>query len=203
MPIMPALKWRLNSRAAQPLRVKMRRAVAVLALPAERQRLVEVAGADDREDRAEDLFAGQTHRRLHAVDARSGRAGSPSPRQVERAAVERDLGAFALGRRRGSWRPGRDGPRLMTGPMSTSAPPSVGPTFIAAPAAQALRPGRRRCRPTGTATLPAMQRSPAQPKADACSALTAWSRSASGMMIRWFFAPPAACTRLPWRVPVS
>ena len=54
-------------------------------------------------------------------------------------------------------------------------------------------------RPTGTATLPAMQRSPAQPNADACSALTAWSRSASGMMIRWFLAPPAACTRLPCR----
>ena len=26
---------------------------------------------------------------------------------------------------------------------------------------------------------------------------TAWSRSASGMTIRWFFAPPAAWTRLP------
>ena len=34
-------------------------------------------------------------------------------------------------------------------------------------------------------------------------ALTDWSRSASGMMIRWFFAPPAACTRLPLAVPVS
>ena len=57
--------------------------------------------------------------------------------------------------------------------------------------------------PTGTATLPAMHRSPAQPKADACTASAAWSRSASGMTIRWFLAPPAACTRLPFRVPVS
>ena len=28
-------------------------------------------------------------------------------------------------------------------------------------------------------------------------ASTAWSRSASGMMTMWFFAPPSACTRLP------
>ena len=38
--------------------------------------------------------------------------------------------------------------------------------------------------PTGTAIEPAMQRSPAQPNADAWMAAAAWSRSASGMTIR-------------------
>ena len=49
----------------------------------------------------------------------------------------------------------------------------------------------------------AMQRSPAEPK----PALMAWSaarsRSASGSTSMWFLAPPSACTRLPFLVPVS
>ena len=91
----------------------------------------------------------------------------------------------------------------MTGPMSTSASPSVGPTFRRRALWQSRSTSGSATLPTGTATLPAMQRSPAQPKAESWSAPTAWSRSASGMTIRWFFAPPAAWTRLPFRVPVS
>ena len=57
--------------------------------------------------------------------------------------------------------------------------------------------------PTNTATLIAMQRSPAEPKAEPISASTVWSTSASGITTMWFLAPPRACTRLPWRAPVS
>ena len=56
---------------------------------------------------------------------------------------------------------------------------------------------------TARTTLIAMHRSPAAPK----PALTAWSatrsRSASGRTSMWFFAPPRACTRLPFRDAVS
>ena len=55
----------------------------------------------------------------------------------------------------------------MTGPMSTLRSPSVGPTFIFGRFDQALDQRIAGILPTGTATLPAMQRSPAQPKAEA------------------------------------
>ncbi len=51
--------------------------------------------------------------------------------------------------------------------------------------------------PTGTATETAMQRSPAEPKPAPIRASTAWSMSASGMMIMWFLAPPKHWARLP------
>jgi hypothetical protein len=57
--------------------------------------------------------------------------------------------------------------------------------------------------PTATATGSAMQRSPAEPYAAPTMSFTAWSRSASGRMMPWFLAPPMACTRLPWAVPVE
>lgn len=41
---------------------------------------------------------------------------------------------------------------------------------------------------------------PAAPKAAPTMALTAWSRSASGMTVAWFFAPRLACTLLPFFV---
>jgi hypothetical protein len=53
------------------------------------------------------------------------------------------------------------------------------------------------CSPTGTATLIAMQRSPALPYPAPISASTAWSRSASGITTMWFLAPPKHCDRLP------
>jgi hypothetical protein len=43
---------------------------------------------------------------------------------------------------------------------------------------------------------PAMQRCPAQPKADPMMASTVGSHSASGITSRTFFAPPADYTRL-------
>ena len=43
-----------------------------------------------------------------------------------------------------------------------------------------------------------MQRSPAEPYAAETAASAAASRSASGMTTMWFFAPPRACTRLPF-----
>ena len=57
--------------------------------------------------------------------------------------------------------------------------------------------------PTSTPSEIAMQRSPAEPKAEPISASTAWSMSASGITTMWFLAPPSACTRLPWCAPVS
>ena len=57
--------------------------------------------------------------------------------------------------------------------------------------------------PTATITEMAMQRSPAEPYAADTAASAASSMSASGSTIMWFFAPPSACTRLPWRAPVS
>ncbi len=49
----------------------------------------------------------------------------------------------------------------------------------------------------------AMQRSPALPYAALTAASAAMSRSASASTSMWFLAPPSACTRLPFLVPVS
>ena len=57
--------------------------------------------------------------------------------------------------------------------------------------------------PTATATEMAMQRSPAEPNAAAARWSAALSRSASGITMAWFFAPPRAWTRLPALVAVS
>lgn len=57
--------------------------------------------------------------------------------------------------------------------------------------------------PTGTATLIAMQRSPALPYPAPISASTAWSRSASGSTIMWFLAPPKHCERFPLAAAVA
>ena len=56
---------------------------------------------------------------------------------------------------------------------------------------------------TASTTEMAMQRSPAEPYAALTAASAAMSRSASGNTSMWFFAPPSACTRLPFFVPVS
>ena len=47
-----------------------------------------------------------------------------------------------------------------------------------------------------------MHRSPADPYAAPIRASTAWSRSASGITMAWFFALHRACARLPWAVAV-
>ena len=77
-----------------------------------------------------------------------------------------------------------------------------GPTFIFA--ISALRPATMAsavASPTATTIGMAMQRSPHEPYAAPMSALTALSMSASGMTTAWFFAPPRACTRLPFAQP--
>ena len=48
-----------------------------------------------------------------------------------------------------------------------------------------------------------MHRSPAEPKPALTIASAARSRSASGRITAWFFAPPRAWTRLPCAVPVA
>ncbi len=53
-------------------------------------------------------------------------------------------------------------------------------------------------RPTTTAAEMAMHRSPAEPNAAALRWSDAKSMSASGSTTAWFFAPPRACTRLPF-----
>ena len=57
--------------------------------------------------------------------------------------------------------------------------------------------------PTATTTEIAMQRSPADPYAAETAASAAMLMSASGRTTMWFFAPPRACTRLPFAVPVA
>ena len=54
---------------------------------------------------------------------------------------------------------------------------------------------------TATITEAAMQRWPAQPDMEATTLPAVISRSASGMTIRWFLAPPRASTRLSVAVP--
>ena len=48
-----------------------------------------------------------------------------------------------------------------------------------------------------------MHRSPAAPNAAPVRCVAARSRSASASTTAWFFAPPRACTRLPWAVAVA
>jgi len=56
---------------------------------------------------------------------------------------------------------------------------------------------------TATTTETAMHRSPAEPKPAFTAESATRSRSASGSTSMWFFAPPSACTRLPWCAAVS
>src|SRR5262249_34583947 len=153
-------------------------------------------GADDRQDRPEDLLARDPHGRLDAIqDARADQEAAPIMHGGT--PIEDDLGAFAASDVDVA------GHALEVLAGDDRAHVDLGAAFGRA-APRCRRSTRASATPpTGIATLPAMQRSPAQPKAESWSAPTAWSRSASGMTIRWFFAPPAAWTRLPFRVPVS
>ena len=86
--------------------------------------------------------------------------------------------------------------------MSTPSA-SPGPALIAAAFFFNSPTSGSAAAPTATTAEIAMQRSPAEPYAAPISASAANSRSASGSTTAWFFAPPSACTRLPWRAPVS
>ena len=89
---------------------------------------------------------------------------------------------------------------VTSGPMSQPRRPS--PVRSAAIRSAILRDQR-----VGDGVRPrppreiAMHRSPADPNPAFTAASAARSRSASGSTTMWFFAPPSACTRLPWRGP--
>jgi len=90
---------------------------------------------------------------------------------------------------------------VTTGPISLAGS-RPGPTFVAS-AISRSRSSSGADSPTATAAEIAMQRSPADPYADAVRCPAANSRSASGSTIAWFLAPPSAWTRLPLPVPRS
>ena len=85
----------------------------------------------------------------------------------------------------------------INGPTCTPCS-SPGPTTILEAASRSGSSTPSAALPTATATDPARHRSPALPNAEFRIAGTASSRSASGMTTMWFFAPPSACTRLPF-----
>ena len=86
--------------------------------------------------------------------------------------------------------------------MSTPSPlPS--PVFSVAMRSVILPMSSSATESTASSTEIAMQRSPAAPKPALTAASAARSRSASGSTSMWFFAPPRACTRLPFWVPRS
>ncbi len=106
-------------------------AVAVFAVAAHGEGIVEVLRAHDGEDRAEDFFLRQPHAGLHLIDD----AGA------EQEAV---FGKIRLRPSRATLAPSLAATSRyeatfsrccaeMTGPMSTAPPESVGPTFIALP----------------------------------------------------------------------
>ena len=87
--------------------------------------------------------------------------------------------------------------RVISGPISLAA--SVPSPMTSAPMRlRTASTSSSATSPTATSTDTAMQRSPAEPYAAETAASAAPSRSASGMTTMWFFAPPRACTRLPF-----
>ena len=86
---------------------------------------------------------------------------------------------------------------MTTGPISLAASRPLPTLTASAPRAHGLD-HRVAPPPTATAAEMAMHRSPADPKAAAARCSAAKSTSASGSTIAWFFAPPSACTRLPF-----
>ncbi len=90
---------------------------------------------------------------------------------------------------------------VTSGPMSASPVPS--PVLMVAARSAILATNSSAIGPTATQALIAMQRSPAEPNPALTIASAARSRSASGRITAWFFAPPRAWTRLSCAVPVS
>ena len=90
---------------------------------------------------------------------------------------------------------------VTSGPMSESLVPS--PILMVRARSAILATRSSAIGPTATHAEIAMQRSPAEPKPALTIASAARSRSASGRITAWFFAPPRACTRLPCAVPVA
>ena len=71
-------------------------AVAVFAVAADGEGFVEVFGAHDGEDRAENFFLGQPHAGFHLVD-HAGAEQEAVGGEIALAAIERDVGAFLGG----------------------------------------------------------------------------------------------------------
>ncbi|OGO57310.1 MAG: hypothetical protein A2V85_15560 [Chloroflexi bacterium RBG_16_72_14] len=92
--------------------------------------------------------------------------------------------------------------RVTSGPISADG--SVpGPTLIFGSRALMASTSGSATPPTATTVAIAMHRSPDEPYAADTAASAAMSTSASGSTSMWFLAPPRACTRFPFRVPVS
>ena len=148
------------------------------------------------QQRPEQLLAGQ----LGLVVGGDGdrRAEQGAGRAGVAAAVEQQLGALGLGppdRRRDPLAGrGRD-QRADVGRGSSPAPTRSSAARRDQRLAQLASAAPSS--PTTTQTEPARQRWPAAPKAEPMIAGSACSRSASGITISEFLAPPSACTRLP------
>mmetsp|Transcript_63079 Transcript_63079/g.150343 ORF Transcript_63079/g.150343 Transcript_63079/m.150343 type:complete len:269 (+) Transcript_63079:384-1190(+) len=81
----------------------------------------------------------------------------------------------------------------ITGPISPTAWPALSEAALSV----SFLMKAFRSFPTMSKTLAAMQRCPAEPKAEFMMSLTVMSSSASGMAIRWFLAPPMQSALLP------
>ena len=91
---------------------------------------------------------------------------------------------------------------MITAPIWASASRSVGPTLIFETTSTSRGSTVSAALPIAIAVEPAMHRSPAQPKAASRMPVEELVTSASGITSTKFFAPPAACTRLPLAVPI-
>ena len=143
----------------------MRRAVAVFAIVADGEGFVEVAGADHGQHRAEDFFFPNAHLGLHLVD-HAGAEQEAVFGQIAAAAVEGHVGAFLFGDVEIAGDAiavlGRDD----RAHVDFGAGIGRADLHLLAGIDQSFDQ-RIADLPTGTATLPAMQRSPAQPNAEA------------------------------------
>ena len=177
-----------------------RGAVAVGVVVDQIQGLVVGLDAHHRQHRAEDLVGVDAHLGGDVVDQRRA-SQNPSCAAVglHAAAVDDDLGAVGLA--------GVDvgGDLVAVGLGDQRAHVGVTGAVAGLDGGGAFGDlgdqviGDRADRHTGRDGHAAF---PAEPKPALIIASAARSRSASGRMTAWFFAPPRACTRLPCAVPV-
>src|SRR5450830_158636 len=171
------------------------RAVAVFVIVDQLHRRFQAIHPHHAQHRPEDLFFIDTHLRRHAIKQTAAKEETLlMPGNAQATAIDHQLSP----RSHAVFYIATDLiPPLTSGPISR-------PHDVPAPIFSALTCGTNLAinasatwSPTQTATEIAMQRSPQEPYAAPIKALTALSRSASGISTAWFFAPPSACTRLP------
>ncbi len=170
MPIMPALKCCLNCRAAQPLRVKIDAPLPYGQSRPIGQRFVEVVDADDREHRAEDLLVA---RRASPGSTRSSTLGpirKPSPSESAERPSRATSAPSCLADVEIAGHAVAMLARDDRAHVDVGAAVGRADFHLAGASGRAVRPAESATLPTGTATLPAMQRSPAQPNAESWSA---------------------------------